>query len=220
MKNELIDSAVKSLEALIADELASGRRDRFYSIQKLAIQAEHLNRMAVRRIDDAIDAEIGDGPDQLIEYDNGNAMYMPRRVIRGGGMVMGGDQGDMMRQIVGMMQPTADKAAKDMEANARQARLDRVESLLRIRDKMVKQKMDVSALDLQLKAAQAAVENEHAVDDSELLRGRAVEGAVEGQDADHGRQGDAIGDGGPEGAPDLRGEEGLEAEGLGYRRGI
>ena len=220
MKNELIDSAVKSLEALIADELASCRRDRFYSIQKLAIQAEHLNRMAVRRIDDAIDGEVFAGGDQMGEdYDVNPGMMMPRRRL-GGQAMIGGDQGDMMRQIVGMMQPTADKAAKDMEANARQARLDRVESLLRIRDKMVKQKMDVSALDLQLKAAQAAVEDEHALADSELLRGRAVEGAVEGQDANHGRQGDAVGDGGPEGAPDLRGEEGLEAEGLGYRRGI
>jgi hypothetical protein len=160
VKKELVDPAVKAIDALIMDELQSPSPARYGNIDKLCKHAHAITQMAAKRVKDVVQEDrinIVAGDDNMM-YAPLNEGYVqadefavePRQMNLGGVRV---DQNELMRELItAMASIAAPKPTPKPQLGVR--------DLLDIRERLVAAKRDTVAIDKKIDDALQNIDNE------------------------------------------------------------
>lgn len=136
MNDDLARKAVSSLEELVADEIASGRPERFSNVELLCQHAKAIDRMRMPRVA----SYEADGPQrgEIVDVGIGGAgLGFPLPAIRNNmyGPALG-DMGDNFRQLMmGVLPAVGDTRTRD-RASTRAHLASETRDLIDIRDKL------------------------------------------------------------------------------------
>jgi hypothetical protein len=148
MKKELVEPAVKAIDALIAAELESTSPARYENISKLCNHAHAIVQMAARRVKDVAGGRVANiavggnnlaYADQYQGFDYEPVMDAVEAPVRALGRA---DQTDLLREMISAFQAFSGPKPKSVE--------DRLNALLDLRERLTDANKDCKDVDAQI----------------------------------------------------------------------
>jgi hypothetical protein len=221
MNPDLVERVVRSYEELIADTLRRPERGKFKHISILCLQVRDLLEWNVTTVADADGAMEDAGALQVTRggaapragrIDIGNGVGL---IQQGMGMHLNDPIADTVRAVVGAMQPAVDVLTEKNRLTRDDGRLDKLQTLLDIRERLKDADRATEVIDRQIDAALAALEEEAVHADHDVVRSKFFRRHPAGADAQrdlppHRREVDGAGDAGAHEPSTDGGEEGVD----------